>query len=132
MRWVLRIGWILLVTGILVLIGSFPVRAHYAGQAQLIQRVETSDADDLFGGQGTPIGSPQQMIITDPKAFLEGESPEGARRVSENYLKDNQIYPLQLQTVDFAVSVARIAGGFEALAGLVLVIVARRRLQAAT
>ena len=132
MIWLSRIGWVLLVTGVLVLLGSFPVRAHYAGQAQLIQRVETSDADDLFGGEGTPIGTPQRMIITDPKAFLEGETPEGARRVSENYLKANEIYPLQLQTVDFGVSVARLVAGMEAVTGLILVLVARRRLKTAT
>ena len=132
MIWLSRIGWVLLVTGVLVLLGSFPVRAHYAGQAQLIQRVETSDADDLFGGEGTPIGTPQRMIITDPKAFLEGETPEGARRVCENYLKANEIYPLQLKTVDVGVRVARLVAGMEAVTGLILVLVARRRLKTAT
>lgn len=132
MRWLQRIGWFLLVTGVLVLLGSFPVRAHFAGQAQLIQRVETSSADDLFGGEGTPIDTPQRMIISDPKAFLEGETPEGAKRVSENYLKTNEIYPLQLQTVDFAVGMTRLVAGMEALTGLILVLVARRRLSAAT
>ncbi len=66
-------------------------------------------AAELFGDEGTPIGSPQMMIIDHPDAFLEGRTEEGALKVSERYLEEKGIYPLQLQTVRLFTGTARIA-----------------------
>lgn len=86
----------------------------YGRGAQLVQLVTPSSAaaSSLFGdsGPGTLIGSPQQMVIRDPGAFLEGSTAEGARYVSDTYLKAQNIYPLQLKTVRF-VEMA-VAAGF--------------------
>ena len=90
--------------------------------AQLIQRVQpTTQAEaSLFGDDsgvpGTPIGQPQRLIIRDPAAFLEGEGEGGVRYVSETYLSEKGIYPLQLKTVDVVRNVATL--GFLILAAL--------------
>ncbi|MBS1718738.1 MAG: hypothetical protein JSS72_13500 [Armatimonadetes bacterium] len=96
----------------IVFVATFPVRGAYASRAKMIQRVQVDkQSDDLFGDGGTPIGSPQMMIIDDPKAFLPTKSADGAEQVSDNYLKQNNIYPLQLQTVDFFARYTRLASG---------------------
>lgn len=88
----------------------------YGRDAQLVQLVTPSSAaaSSLFGdsGPGTPIGSPQEMVIRDPAAFLEGRTAGGARYVSDTYLKAQNIYPLQLKTVRFVQGAA--AAGFAA------------------
>ncbi|MVN89118.1 hypothetical protein GO986_20465 [Deinococcus sp. HMF7620] len=88
----------------------------YGRGAQLVQLVTPTSAaaTSLFGesGPGTLIGSPQQMIIRDPEAFLDGRTAGGARYVNDTYLKAQNIYPLQLKTVRF-VQLA-VAAGFAA------------------
>lgn len=90
----------------------------YGRDAQLVQLVTPASAAEstLFGssGPGTPIGSPQQMIIRDAGAFLEGRSDQGARYVSDTYLKERGLYPLQLKTVRFIEWA--VAAGFAAAA----------------
>ncbi|PNY82712.1 hypothetical protein [Deinococcus koreensis] len=89
----------------LALLGvTLVVAASYARDATLVQLVQPAEAGiaDLFGnvaGPGTLIGSPQVMIIRDPAAFLEGQTDSGARYVSDTYLRDQGIYPLQLKSV---------------------------------
>jgi hypothetical protein len=93
---------------------TFVVYHRYASRAQLIQRIEYNETNAaLLGEPGPPIGSPQLMIIDDPKAFLEGTGTGGARLVNDVYLRQQGIYPLQLQTVGFVTGMARLA-----LAGL--------------
>ena len=88
----------------------------YGRDAQLVQLVTPSSAaaSTLFGdsGPGTLIGSPQQMVIRDSGAFLEGQTADGARYVSDTYLKAQNLYPLQLKTVRFVQGAA--AAGFAA------------------
>ena len=87
---------------------SFLVENSYAGKAQLVQRVEYDPASvSLLGEVGPMIGSPQKMIIDDPKAFVKGNGPRGSLLVNDLYLKSHQIYPLQLQTVSFLSSLIR-------------------------
>jgi hypothetical protein len=97
----------------LLLLLTFPVERSYASRAQWIQRVEVDEAASmLFDDAGyTLVGSPQRLIIGDPEAFVPGEGPGGARLVSEAYLLENGIYPLQLKTVEFATGLARWATG---------------------
>lgn len=103
-----RIGAVL---ALMALIASFPLRSNFAGRAKLALRIERNNADSLFGSAGTPLGEPQQYIVDDPKAYMEGKSEEGALLLDENYLKENGIYPLQLQTVDYVAATVRIASG---------------------
>lgn len=49
------------------------------------------------------------MIIADSKAFLGKRAEEGAELVSEQYLKDHKVYPLQLKTVRYVAGLIRIA-----------------------
>lgn len=108
---------------------SFVVEQQFASRAKLVQRVVPSDASDLFGDVGENIGSPQELIIDDPKAFLNKKSPEGAEYVNETYLKEKGIYPLQLQTVRFTASVVRMAGFADLVVCGALALILRRRLR---
>lgn len=111
----------------IALIATFPIRQSFASRAQLIQRVEPSAAADLFGDAGTPIGSPQMLIIDDASAFLP-DVPGEARRVDETKLREKGIYPLQLQTVDYLIAWVRGgAGAAMGLFGLGWVLLGRRR-----
>ena len=113
--------WIL--GALLILLGPFGIglgtvlEENYSKKALVVQRVKVDkDAGDLFGGDAahTPVGSPQELIIEDPKAFLDARGPEGTKLVDEDYLQENKIYPLQLKTVRVVSEYARY--GFVALA----------------
>lgn len=95
---------VLAVLALLALIVSLSVGTLLLRDAVLVQRVEPSaGASALFGdssGPGTPIGSPQRLIVRDEAAFLPGEGPGGARYVSETYLRERGVYPLQAKTVE--------------------------------
>ncbi|MBL8060684.1 MAG: hypothetical protein JNK63_08235 [Chthonomonas sp.] len=124
MRWIKLVSWIVLVVAVGVLIGSVPIEKSYESKASLVQRIQVDEAASLFGEAGTPIGSPQMLIIEDSGAFLEGKSKEGARLVSEGYLSDKKIYPLQLQTVHVVARYTRIGAGVAALlAAIVLALI---------
>jgi hypothetical protein len=56
---------------------------------------------DLSGVPGTAIGSLQNTIISDSKAFMEGNGSNGERYVNDAYLKANNIYLFQVKTVNF-------------------------------
>lgn len=128
MRVLAILCFILAGIGLAVIPLALGVQVGLSGRAQLIQRVEVSEAASLFGDAGTMIGSPQKMIIEDKAAFLPGEGPEGARLVSENYLKEKGIYPLQLQTVEYLSQGVMLAGGASAFVFGLAGWLARRRL----
>jgi hypothetical protein len=90
-------------------VATFPVRSRYEAKADLVQRVEVNKTDALLLGKSArPIGSPQRMIIIDEKAFVPGEGESGARLADDGYMKEHNIYPLQLKSVDFIVSSVRV------------------------
>lgn len=101
---------------------AFGVGSWFGQGAQLIQRVqpttqaESSLFEDSSSGPGTPIGQPQMMIVRDQGAFLKGTGDGGVRYVSDTYLTEKGIYPLQLKTVNFFRNAATL--GFLALAAL--------------
>jgi hypothetical protein len=108
---------VLIVTAIFAIISSFIVAGFVSRDAQLVQLVQPDEAGlnslfaDSSGVPGTAIGSPQTMIISDPKAFMEGTGSSGEKYVNDTYLKAKNIYPLQVKTVNFfRDSVAWIAG----------------------
>lgn len=114
---VLRVfGILAMVAGLIGIPISYLVETNYSGRAKLIQRIESNPGADLFGDAGTPIGSPQKLIIDDPKAFVGEKSADGAELVDEAYLKEHSIYPLQLQTVSYVTRISRWA----ALAALII------------
>ena len=82
------------------------VTSSFRDRAVLTQRVQVDAADKLFGDGPTPIGSPQRMIIDDPKAIVG--TKDGIRQVNDAYLQEHHIYPLQLKTVEFTVENARL------------------------
>lgn len=128
MKFLLRLSQIGILLAILAFIATFPVRANYAGRAQLSVRIERNNSDSLFGSAGTPLGDAQLYIVDDPKAYLEGEGMNKSRLLDENYLKANKIYPLQLQTVDFFVTYARYGSMASILVFLSLILWSRSRL----
>lgn len=105
---------IVAVLGLIVLVASIPVIGGYQSKAVKAQRVEFDEAAaSLFGDNDayTEIGSPQTLIIEDQGAFLPGTSKGGARLVSENYLREKKIYPLQLKTVEYVGGLVRLGAG---------------------
>ncbi|MCX7800228.1 MAG: hypothetical protein N2109_07800 [Fimbriimonadales bacterium] len=82
---------------------------YLASRAVWAQRVMTPNADveALFGGEPTPIGSPQQYVVFDGKAFLSERNESGVLQLDERYLQRTGTYPLQLKTVEFVGSLAR-------------------------
>ena len=107
----------LIVTAVLAIVSSFIVAGFVSRDAQLVQLVQPDEAGlnllfaDSSGVPGTAIGSPQTMIISDPKAFMDGAGANGEKYVNDTYLKANNIYPLQVKTVNFfRDSVAWVAG----------------------
>lgn len=127
-----RLALVVLVLGVVGFVGSFVVPASLASKAELIQRMQPYDAltAELTGESGTPIGSPQLMVIDDPAAFLPGKGEEGARLVNDDYLKAEGIYPLQVKTIDFVAGLVRLGTGAAALVGLAGFLWTRKRLQA--
>ncbi|NUL83056.1 MAG: hypothetical protein HUU60_10075 [Armatimonadetes bacterium] len=112
---------VVLVASIVVGIGTYPILANYTARAKLIQRVEHDPATArLMGEPGAPIGSAHLMIIDDPKAFLPEFKEEGSPHyVNEAYLREHDIYPLQLRTVEEIAALLR----YGALGGILVSIV---------
>ncbi|MFN3684466.1 MAG: hypothetical protein ACK41F_11125 [Fimbriimonadaceae bacterium] len=110
------VGW----ASIAVLVLTFGLERFLASKAVLAQRVRLPDAnvEALFGGEPTPIGSPQTYVILDPKALLPDKGPGGVALLDDGCLQREGSYPLQLKTVEFVGGIVRwVAAG---LAGLCL------------
>jgi hypothetical protein len=103
-------------------------RASLTSQAKLYQRIEKSAEAELFGELGTKIGTPQLMIISDPKAVLPDKLEDGTALLDETYLKENNVYPLQLKTVNETSGIATLASIAVALVSLGLVVVINKNL----
>lgn len=125
-----RVAGLLALVALAVLLLSFAVSAVITRDAVLVQRVEPSAAAGLFGDEtsaGTPIGSPQRLIVRDPAAFLPGEGEGGARLVSEAYLRERGVYPLQVKTVEVTRNAVAVGAGLAAALLGVLWLLMRRR-----
>lgn len=131
-RWakvILGLAGLALVLGV----STLAIESNLAGKAQLVQIVQVDQtASELFGdAEPTPIGSAQQMIISDESVFLDGKSPEGARLADDARLKAAGIYPLQLKTVEFTLGMVRVGlliGAF--VLGVIGAVVARKQRRA--
>ncbi len=121
----------MLAGSILVCGGTLFALNTYPGKAKLIQRIEKNEGADLFGETGTPIGSPQQYIIEDPKAFTGKKTTDGAEEVDEKYLRDNKIYPLQLQTVRFIAQQSQLVSGATFILSLIVFFWSKKRISSA-
>jgi hypothetical protein len=110
-----RIARGLFVLALIVFGLSWIVGFTLESRAVLAQRVDphSKELALVLGEVGTPIGSPQRLVLFDDRAFLEGQTPDGARLVSEKFLTENNIYPLQWKTVEFfrnAFAIASLVG----------------------
>ena len=124
-----------LIVAVLAFVGSattLPVESSYASRAKLMQRMQKSAGDDLFGDHGTPIGSPQQFIVDDPKAILPEKGENGVTLLDENYLLKNKIHPLELQTVRYVAGMARMGGAGVGLIFALMFLGLRARAKRAT
>jgi hypothetical protein len=103
------IAGVLAVLALVVCIASFVVAGVLSNGSSLVQLIQPEDAAvaGLFAEEasgeptGTKLGSPQVMVIRDQQAFLEGTGAQGERFVSQKYLDEKQIYPLQVKTILF-------------------------------
>lgn len=105
-----RLALFVLFASLLGFGASFVVESSYAGRAKLIQRIKPHDKAmaELLGEAGEPIGSPQEIIVDDPAAFIPApEGYEGPAMVNDAYLQEKGIYPLQLKTVRYVAGLAR-------------------------
>ena len=127
MRWLAILGLTIAVLSAVVLAGSFPYVSSQDGKARLIQRVRVDEGAALFGETGEKIGSPQRMVIEDTKAFIGDGPVDGVWQVDEGYLLKNGIYPLQMQTVNYAAGIARMGSGVGLGVGLLVWWWAKRR-----
>lgn len=84
-------------------IGSVVASSLLTRNAVYAQRAEKLEAAELFGDnqQNTLIGNPQIFLALPEKAFMEGTGDKGAKLIDETYLKQNNIYPIQVKTVEF-------------------------------
>ncbi len=100
-----KISGFLAALALVVLVLSYPVAWFIAKDGQLIQRVIPEDADVVAlrgeSGPGTLVGKAGVYLISDPAAFIKGEGAKGERYVSQTYLEQKGIYPLQTKTVWF-------------------------------
>jgi hypothetical protein len=104
-----NIAGVLALLALVVCAGSFIVASVFSNGSSLVQLIQPEDAAvaGLFAEEtsgepaGTKIGSPQVMVIRDEKAFLEGTGAQGERFVSQKYLDEKKIYPLQVKTILF-------------------------------
>ncbi|WP_102128435.1 hypothetical protein [Deinococcus planocerae] len=113
-----RVAGLLALLSLVALLLSFAVSAFLTRDVALVQRVEPNAAASLFGdadSPGTPIGSPQLLIVRDPAAFLPGEGEGGVRFVSEPYLRERGLYPLQVKTVELVRNLVALGSGLAAL-----------------
>lgn len=129
MRWLARLSWagclLLLLAAVIVGVGS----RELGRQAVLAQRVTPPDPEiaELFGGEPTPIGSPELYIVNDPKAVLPEKGPDGEVLLNETYLEETGTYPLQLKTVQWGANLAMWGLGSGALLAALVGWVAGRR-----
>lgn len=116
------------VLSLAIAVCTIPVESRYASRAKSVQRVLKNDADALFGESGTPVGSPQELIIDDPKAFTGGEE-KGVAIVDESYLTSHKIYPLQLKTVRYVAGMTRLGAFIGLLVSLIAAWLLQRRIR---
>lgn len=84
-------------------LSSLLVSSMLTRGAVFAQLAQENEAAELFGdaSQRTLIGSPQTFLPLAPQAFFEGTGDEGARLLNDSYLRQNNIYPIQVKTVEF-------------------------------
>jgi hypothetical protein len=110
---------------------SFLVENNFASRAVLTQRIQENAGSALFDDnneKGDTVGSPQPMIIDDPKAVISERSGDKPRLVSQKYLDEHKIYPLQLQTVKAIASMVRVGAVGALVVALALFLWLRSRL----
>ena len=86
-----------------VLVVTLLASVWLGSRAEPVQRVVPHDEATaaLLGEVGTPVGRVDRYIILNEGAFLGETGDAGAQLVSETFLKENDVYPLQLKTVTF-------------------------------
>jgi hypothetical protein len=99
----LKIARVFTILAIVAFVSAWAVSLFLESRAVLAQRVDPHPPDlaALLGEAGTPIGTPQRLVIFDQAAFMDGTNPDGSRLVNEQYLTRNNLYPLQWKTVEF-------------------------------
>jgi hypothetical protein len=102
-------------------LGSVLTSSLLTRDAVLAQLAIEQEAAELFadGQKEVLIGNPQVFLALDAKAYLEGTGDNGAKLLNDTYLRENNIYPVQVKTVEFIrnlVVLICVAGGVVMLA----------------
>lgn len=122
---------ILVVIAGITQMGKSIVVSSAKSKAVLAQRVEADKtAGALFGDSDQDayrnLGSPQEFIIDDPKAFLAKPGPDGVKRLDDGYLQAHNIYPTQLKTIEFEGELAQDGAIAALLLGIACILVSAR------
>lgn len=108
-------------------IGSLVVEQSYTSRAKTYQLVRKSQEAQLFGEVGDKIGTPQEFIIDDEKAVLPEPLEDGTPALDDGYLKEHNLYPLQLRTVREVAGMSRLAIGAALVVSGLLAVWANKR-----
>jgi hypothetical protein len=101
-----------------------------SSKAVMAQRIKPHDPviAELLGEVGTPIGSPQPIVLLDRSAVLDQEGPNGVVLLNDDKLAASRRYPLQRQTVWFVGSLVAEGAGASAFLSFVAYAFVRRRI----
>jgi hypothetical protein len=122
-------GFVIIAFSLFGIIGAQLTQASFTKRAKVYQRIERTKEAELFGEVGTKIGSPQALIIDDQKAILPEKLEDGTPLISENYLKENNIYPLQLKTIKETTNLATMASIGALVIGTLFALFANKKLK---
>ena len=84
-------------------VGSLLTSSLLTRNAVFAQLAIKQEAAELFGdgAREVLIGNPQTFLALDARAFLDGTGENGAKLINDTYLRENNIYPIQVKTVEF-------------------------------
>jgi hypothetical protein len=94
---------VLAIAAAVVGVGSLLTSVVLTRNAVFAQLAIKQEAAELFGdgAKEVLIGNPQNFLALDPNAYLEGTGENGAKLINDTYLRENNIYPIQVKTVEF-------------------------------
>ncbi len=122
MNTVKNLAGIAAILAALLLIVTLAASAWLQSRAELVQRVTPHDeaTATLLDEVGTLVGREDTYVILDRGAFLGETTVRDAQYVSERYLEENNVYPLQLKTVTFLRNLISVisAGAFVLFGGV--------------
>ena len=93
----------LVVASLVAVVATLGTTWFLSSKAVVAQRIKPHDPAiaELLGEVGTPIGSPQPIVLLDRSAVMDAKGPGGEVLLDDDKLQASGQYPLQKQTVQF-------------------------------